>query len=58
VLWLKKRVTELIICSAWIAIGINIGLLFFARMTGSVELAVLSVVNILLLGVVGIKIPD
>ena len=55
---MKKRVTELVICSAWIAIGINIGLLFFARMTDSVELSVLSVVNILLLGIVGIKIPD
>jgi len=55
---LKERISQLIVCGAWIAIGINISLLFFARMTGNVELAVLSVVNILLLGVVGIKIPD
>jgi|TARA_R100000789_G_C2996089_1_gene147474 hypothetical protein len=55
---LKERISQLIVCGAWIAIGINIALLFFAIMTGSVELAVLSIVNILLLGVVGIKIPD
>ena len=55
---MKERISQLIVCGAWMAIGINIALLFFARMTGSVELAVLSVVNILLLGAVGIKIPD
>ena len=55
---MKERISQLIVCGAWIAIGINIGLLFFARMTDSVELSILSVVNILLLGAVGIKIPD
>ena len=55
---MKERIGQLIVCGAWIAIGINIALLFFARMAGNDELAVLSVVNILFLGVVGIKIPD
>ena len=55
---MKERISQLIVCGAWIAIGINIALLFFARMTGSFELTMLSIVNILLLGVVGIKIPE
>ena len=55
---LKERISQLFVCSAWIAIGINIALLFFARMTGNIELTMLSIVNILLLGIVGIKIPE
>ena len=55
---MKERISQLFVCSAWIAIGINIALLFFARMTGNIELTMLSIVNILLLGIVGIKIPE